>query len=459
LVLLDILVGVLMYLCVLGIYLHFRPDQVNYYADHLGLLAFITLTIIAVRRVFQRELRLSGKSGFGHIWSISKVMFWSFAIVVSVLFVFDVGFVSRLVFVGFFIANTVILILLRIFLAWWYFSKHKDDKANHVQVLVIGSGRRAHHLAKYLQSNSDWGIEIVGFLDPDDPHRFNRRKTDNVLGHVDQISDVLSANVVEEVVIAVPRGMLSDLGTIYDACQEEGVRLQYMADMYDFDAARVRLNMMDNIPLLSFEPVVQNEAMMVVKRLADIAMTLASMVVVLPLFLIVTIAIRLDSPGPAFFMQERAGLHKRKFKMFKFRTMVVDAEARMKEVEHLNEADGPNFKIANDPRITRLGGFLRRSSIDELPQLLNVLLGDMSLVGPRPMSIRDVNLFDRGVQRKRFSVRPGITCLWQVSGRSDLSFDDWLRLDLEYIENWTLWLDFKILFKTVPAVFASSGAV
>ena len=131
----------------------------------------------------------------------------------------------------------------------------------------------------------------------------------------------------------------------------------------------------------------------------------------------------------------------------------------MKEVEHLNEADGPNFKIADDPRITRLGKFLRRSSIDELPQLLNVVLGDMSLVGPRPMAIRDVNLFDKGVQRKRFSVRPGITCLWQVSGRSDLSFDDWLRLDLKYIEEWTLWLDIKILFRTIPAVFARSGAV
>ena len=145
--------------------------------------------------------------------------------------------------------------------------------------------------------------------------------------------------------------------------------------------------------------------------------------------------------------------------MYKFRSMVADAEERMKEIEHLNEAEGANFKIKDDPRITRVGRFIRRTSIDELPQLINVLLGDMSLVGPRPMSIRDVSLFDRGVQRKRFSVRPGITGLWQVSGRSDLQFDRWIELDLEYIDRWSFLADIKILFRTIPAVLKGSGAV
>jgi lipopolysaccharide/colanic/teichoic acid biosynthesis glycosyltransferase len=144
--------------------------------------------------------------------------------------------------------------------------------------------------------------------------------------------------------------------------------------------------------------------------------------------------------------------------MFKFRTMHIDAEERLKEIEHLNEAEGPIFKIKNDPRVTRVGNFLRKTSIDELPQLINVLRGEMSLVGPRPMSLRDVDLFERGIQRKRFSVQPGLTCIWQVSGRSNLPFERWLELDLEYIENWSFWLDLKILFKTIPAVVKSRGA-
>jgi len=180
---------------------------------------------------------------------------------------------------------------------------------------------------------------------------------------------------------------------------------------------------------------------------------------VLPLMALVAIVIRVDSPGASVFTQQRVGLRKRRFKLYKFRSMVVDAEKRLDEVEHLNEADGPNFKIKDDPRVTRIGKILRKTSIDELPQLFNVLIGDMSLVGPRPMSTRDVDLFDKGIQRKRFSVKPGITCIWQVSGRSDLSFDDWLRLDLEYIDQWSLGLDFKILLKTVPVVLLGKGAV
>jgi lipopolysaccharide/colanic/teichoic acid biosynthesis glycosyltransferase len=178
----------------------------------------------------------------------------------------------------------------------------------------------------------------------------------------------------------------------------------------------------------------------------------------IPIFLIVAIAIKLDSPGPVFFVQQRVGIRKYIFPMYKFRSMYIDAEEKLKEIEHLNEAEGPIFKIKNDPRITRLGRFIRKTSIDELPQLINVLKGEMSLVGPRPMSKRDVDLFDHGVQRKRFSVQPGLTCIWQISGRSDLPFEKWLELDLEYIDSWSFWLDIKILIKTFPVVLLSKGA-
>jgi lipopolysaccharide/colanic/teichoic acid biosynthesis glycosyltransferase len=166
----------------------------------------------------------------------------------------------------------------------------------------------------------------------------------------------------------------------------------------------------------------------------------------------------LTSAGPVFFVQERVGINKRRFKVLKFRTMVVDAERRQQTLETLNEATGPVFKIRNDPRITPLGKFLRKTSIDELPQLCNVLNGDMSLVGPRPLPVRDYNGFSQDWHRRRFSVRPGITCLWQVNGRSRLPFEKWMELDMEYIDRWSLWLDLKILVKTVPAVLKGSGA-
>jgi len=184
--------------------------------------------------------------------------------------------------------------------------------------------------------------------------------------------------------------------------------------------------------------------------------------IAMPVFLlmmgVMAFAIKINSAGPVFFIQDRVGLNKRRFRMFKFRTMADGSERLQAELESLNEADGPIFKIFDDPRITRVGRFLRRTSLDELPQIFNVIRGEMSLVGPRPMSLRDVNLFDRSIQRKRFSVKPGITCLWQISGRSNLPFSKWLELDLLYIEHWSLWLDLQILLKTIPAVLRGVGA-
>jgi lipopolysaccharide/colanic/teichoic acid biosynthesis glycosyltransferase len=176
-------------------------------------------------------------------------------------------------------------------------------------------------------------------------------------------------------------------------------------------------------------------------------------------FLLVAALIRLTSKGPVFFRQTRIGYGKRPFEILKFRTMVVDAEKLMSQVEHLNETNGPTFKLKNDPRITPLGRFLRKSSLDEIPQLVNVFLGDMSLVGPRPLPVRDYEGFSKDWHRRRFSVKPGITCLWQVMGRSSISFDEWMALDMRYIDQWSVWLDIKILFQTIPAVFRGSGAV
>jgi exopolysaccharide biosynthesis polyprenyl glycosylphosphotransferase len=217
--------------------------------------------------------------------------------------------------------------------------------------------------------------------------------------------------------------------------------------------------MVGDIPLLSLEPVALNETKLIFKRVIDLTLAGLSLLTLLPVMAVIALVIKLDSPGPVFYLQERVGLRKRKFNMYKFRSMICDAEKKLREIEHLNEAEGPIFKMSNDPRVTRVGRFLRKTSLDELPQLINVVRGEMSLVGPRPMSLRDVDLFDKGIQRKRFSVKPGITCLWQISGRSNLSFSKWLELDLKYIENWSLLLDVMILFRTIPVVIKGNGAM
>jgi exopolysaccharide biosynthesis polyprenyl glycosylphosphotransferase len=204
--------------------------------------------------------------------------------------------------------------------------------------------------------------------------------------------------------------------------------------------------------------VVPNDYRLRVKRGLDLVGAAVALVVLSPLMLAVAIAIKVTSPGPVIFAQERYGLNRRRFRMFKFRTMRVDAEQLQAELEQLNEADGPVFKIANDPRITRIGHLLRTTSLDELPQLVNVLHGEMSLVGPRPLPLRDVMRFSSASDMRRFSVRPGLTCLWQISGRSGLSFADWIRLDLKYIDGWSLTLDLAILARTLPAVLRGTGA-
>lgn len=454
---LDLVIVASVYVAALRVY------QVNFVgksfdaATHLSLLPVILLIFSVSRNLVNKELKIHGQLFSAQVTSIVKEVAMTIAVMAVLILLLELDQFSRAVLITFSIGVTFSLVVARYFLVWFYFGRRANSVETHLQVLIVGSGRRARLLGDQLQVHSEWGVHIVGYLDPTGKSA-GRRMNDEILGHVNDIGRILRDNVVEDVIVALPRSMLGDVQKIIDACQEEGVRLRFMADFYEFEAARLRLTEIGGIPLLSFEPVARDEGALLAKRIFDLVVTLASMPIVLPLLLLIAVAIRLDSKGPVIFMQDRIGLHKRAFKMYKFRSMWVDAEERLAEVEHLNEADGPNFKIKDDPRITRIGRFIRKSSIDELPQLFNVISGDMSLVGPRPMSKRDVSLFDKGVQRKRFSVRPGITCLWQISGRSDLSFEEWLKLDLQYIDNWSFWLDLKVLLKTIPAVLKGGGA-
>ncbi len=380
-----------------------------------------------------------------------------FAAVVAFAFLSDLGATSRGVLTAFFVTNFFALVSVRAFLRWWYFSVRVEKRENYTKVLVVGSGPRAEFYLKNVMPNSEWGVEVIGCLDPDPSKIGEACDGTTVIGTIDDIEQIVSDQVVDELVVALPRSRLNDIGAIVATCKEQGIELKVLADFYDI-GAEVSLEYQDRVPLLNFRPVVQDENMLLVKRIVDIVLVSLTLPVLIPIMLIVGAAVKLTSEGPVFFLQERVGLHKRRFKMIKFRSMYTDAEERLKEIEHLNEAEGPIFKMANDPRVTPVGRFIRRTSLDELPQLINVFKGDMSLVGPRPMSVRDVNLFDKGIQRKRFSVRPGIACLREISGRSELSFDRWLELDLQYIDTWSLKLDLEILLRTVPVVLKGSGA-
>lgn len=325
-------------------------------------------------------------------------------------------------------------------------------------LLIIGGGTRAQWFATQIRKRSDLGYRILGYLDTDE--RFENGVSDIPwLGEIDNLRNIIANDVVDEVVIALPiKSQYDQIEFAISQLEEQGIMVHLFSDAFPHQLATSRPSEFAGTPLLSLHSAPPITWRTETKRLVDICVSLVLLVLLAPLLVLVALIIKLDSEGPIFFIQERVGFNKRRFRMFKFRTMLSDAEARMKEIEHLNEKSGPIFKIKNDPRITRVGRWLRRTSIDELPQLVNVLFGDMSVVGPRPLSVRDAIRMEVAWQKRRFSVKPGLTCLWQVSGRSNLSFEQWMQLDLEYIDRWSLVLDVLILLRTVPAILMARGA-
>ena len=264
---------------------------------------------------------------------------------------------------------------------------------------------------------------------------------------------------LDEVFLALSMEKYSHLiESIVRLCEEQGIIVRLQTEMFKLHIARWHVDQLNGLPVVTVRSGPPDGWQLIAKRVIDVWGSLVLLIALAPIFAMVAIAIKLDSHGPVMFRQERVGLNKRRFKLFKFRTMVEGADVQQPLLERLNEAAGPVFKIRHDPRITWVGKFLRRFSIDELPQLLNVLKGEMSLVGPRPLPVRDIERIDVQWHKRRLSMQPGMTGLWQVNGRSDVSFDHWVRMDLEYIDKWSLALDLNILLKTIPAALKGSGA-
>jgi len=324
---------------------------------------------------------------------------------------------------------------------------------NLTRVVIVGDGNAALDLMAQLARREDLGYEILEVVETGG--QADRNASGAVVGRVAML---LEQQPIDELFVVLPLDASQSLiRTLIAICEEQGITVRVMAQVAALHWARAIPDEIEGQPVLTIHTGPPDSLRLVAKRAIDIGGAVAGLAVFGLLLVVIAIVVKLDSAGPIFFAQERVGLNRRRFRAYKFRTMTVGAEQMQAALEPLNEANGPVFKIEHDPRVTRAGKWLRRLSLDELPQLMNVLKGEMSLVGPRPLPVRDVNRIDVRWHKRRFSVKPGITCLWQVNSRLP-EFDEWIRSDMEYIDNWSLALDLKILMKTIPAVLSGQGA-
>jgi exopolysaccharide biosynthesis polyprenyl glycosylphosphotransferase len=372
---------------------------------------------------------------------------------------FRIRMITAIFLVGFWVVSSSTTVayrlLLRPLLAWV-----RIHGRNLRRILIVGTNERAVRFARSIESKPELGYELMGFVDEEWPGREGFRATGYpIVADCEHFPQLLREHVVDEVVLALPmKSCYLQASRIATQSREQGILVHSLTNIFDIGAPHSGSGDFDPDGAMTVSSHPSEGWPSVIKSVLDVVASAAALILLAPVFLITAIVIRWDSPGPIFFAQERVGLNKRRFRMYKFRTMIVGAEKMQADLERRNEADGPVFKIKYDPRVTRVGRFLRKFSIDELPQLINVLRGDMSLVGPRPLPVRDYKGFDKDRQRRRFSVRPGLTCLWQINGRNTVSFDHWMDLDMQYIDQWSLWLDLEILVKTIPAVVKGTGA-
>ena len=356
----------------------------------------------------------------------------------------------------FWLSSTILTISFRTILRY-FLNRLRIYGRNLRFILMVGANQNACYFAQKVQEHKEWGYRILGYVDD---HIHCSGESINLLGNFEDFSTILKNQVVDEVVIALPiDSQYKLIQQIIKKAEEQGIIIRYISQLFDTKFPTLITGKFAGFWILTADSRPYGYGRYLLKRAMDVVVGLVLIVLTSPLMLLSAIAIKLTSPGPIFFVQDRLGYNKRVFRLFKLRTMVADAEKRQEKLEALNEMDGPVFKIRNDPRITKVGRWLRKTSIDELPQLFNVIGGGMSLVGPRPLPVRDYNGFSQDWQRRRFSIKPGITCTWQISGRNNILFEDWMKLDMEYIDNWSLIGDLKILFKTIPVVILGKGAI
>jgi len=392
-------------------------------------------------------------------WGIIKAVSLGTIILSGLAPILDFDAVNREFVVTFFVVALVGTIASRTVLRVLIGGVRQNGRSLR-NLVIVGCGPRGAEFGKKIRSRPDFGYLLLGYIDeiepPENPLHGGPEK---ILGPLSRTREILESGDVDEVVITLPiASHYETISSIISMCEELAVDVVVPSDFFKSRLVNVAVDDSRTWPAMELRSQVPSAVGVFLKRAIDIFGSLVALVVLSPFFLIIAVAIKINSSGPVFFRQNRVGLKRKMFKMHKFRTMHVDAEERISEIEDKNEVNGAAFKMVNDPRITSVGRTLRKLSLDELPQFLDVLKGNMSLVGPRPLPIRDVERFESGWQKRRFSVKPGLTCLWQINGRHEIDFEHWMELDLQYIDNWSLAMDVDILLKTVPAVLRGNGA-
>lgn len=390
-----------------------------------------------------------------------KVCVAATVLLFAIIFVFKLEYISRILLVLYALVDFCLMLLLRLAADRWG-GRFSASVAGFRHFLIVGNTREAIKIARSIEGNEPRGMRLSGFAlteagqqsGPPDQSGLGRRYPVYPLG---KLPELLRAHVIDEVIFAVSREEVDRLEDTFLLCEQEGVKTRLSLSFFPHVISRVSLEHLRETPLLTFSTTPENEYFMLLKRVADFCMAGVMVTALSPLLLALTILIRLTSRGSVLYRQTRCGLSGRKFTLYKFRSMRAGADLLKEELEALNEVDGPVFKIKNDPRCTGVGRLMRRLSLDELPQLFNILKGDMSFVGPRPPLPEEVEKYERW-QRRRLRMQPGLTCLWALEGRSHLNFKRWMELDLEYIDHWSPMLDCKILLKTIPVVLLGRGA-
>jgi exopolysaccharide biosynthesis polyprenyl glycosylphosphotransferase len=407
---------------------------------------------IAFAGVHQLYTASIGRSRLGELARLAKTLAGVAVVVAAVGFFARQKELSRLLLALYFVLVLALTLVVRLVPRLVATATHGGESAR--RYAVIGTGGMAREIIETVDAHPEWGLRFAGFVLLDGANAGSRGPC---LGAVANLGRILEDAVIDVVVIAAPRRRLAEVERAVHVCEEQGVEVCVSLDILHFGPGRMAVSEMDGLQMLSFTRAPTDALALVAKRVFDVVMSGLVLVALAPLLAAVAAAIRLDSPGPIFFRQRRVGQNGRVFEMLKFRSMYRDAEARLELLRSQNEMSGPVFKMANDPRVTRVGRFLRRTSLDEFPQFWNVLEGNMSIVGPRPPIPSEVRQYKRW-QRRRLSMKPGITCIWQISGRNNVDFDRWMELDLQYIDEWSLWGDIRICFRTIPAVLSARGA-